>query len=31
VESLFLVIWFITAAVFLGWIVHEWVERRRSR
>jgi hypothetical protein len=24
VDSLFLVIWFLIAAVFMAWIVHEW-------
>jgi hypothetical protein len=28
VDSLFLVLWFLIAAVFLAWIVHEWAARR---
>jgi hypothetical protein len=27
-DSLFLVIWFIVAAAFLAWIVHEWKVQR---
>jgi hypothetical protein len=28
VESLFLVVWFVIAVVFLVWIVHEWMDVR---
>jgi hypothetical protein len=31
VDSLFLVVWFVIAAVFLAWIVHEWMGRRDGR
>jgi hypothetical protein len=30
VESLFLVIWFVVAAAFMAWIIHEWMDRGRG-
>jgi hypothetical protein len=34
VDSLFLVVWFVIAAAFFAWIVHEWIawrDRRQDR
>jgi hypothetical protein len=31
VDVLFLIVWFVIAAVFMAWIVHEWTARRDRR
>jgi hypothetical protein len=30
-ESLLVALWFVSAAVFLAWIVREWMGRRQRR